>query len=433
MTIKLVSLKNQYAIIILYKAIFKTNVMGVYTLFSEILNIKRLIEEEIKNIEQDIILWRRHIHQNPELSFHEYETKEYIKSILETFEGIEIVSSTDTSVIGILQGKEKGETIAFKADIDALPIQEDSNISFKSKNDGVMHACGHDAHAAMLLGAAKVLSKFKDKMKGNIKFIFQHAEETIPSGATEIIEKGFIDDVDMILCLHVTPFLASGVLGTKSGPITSALDKFSVTIKGIGGHASTPNETIDPIIMGAEIVTSLQTIVSRTVSPYIPQVVSITYFNTFNTSHSIIPDRVVFGGSIRSIDETTRMLVKNSIHNIIDGITKAYGGEYELDIELGHSPTMNDSMVALLSEKLIKENFEAGTFKKLDTPYLVGDSFSYYAKVKPACFVSLGIRNEDIGSIYYCHNAKFMLDESALLNGVRFLALFGAKQTIGLI
>lgn len=402
-------------------------------MFSEIFSMKRVIEEEIRGIQEDVILWRRDIHSNPELSFYEYETKEYIKRVLQTFEGVQIEEPTATSIIGILKGSQEGETIAFKADMDALPLQETLDISFKSRNDGVMHACGHDAHIAMLLGAAKILSRFKDRIKGNIKFIFQHAEETIPNGAVEIIEKGFIDDVDMILTLHVSPFLNAGMLGTKSGPITAALDKFTVTIKGLAGHASTPNEAIDPIIMGAEIVTSLQNIVSRIVSPYIPQVVSITHFNTSNKSHSIIPGEVVFGGSIRSIDQKTRDIVKDSMHNIIDGITKAYGGKYQLDIELGHPPTTNDSRVVLSAEKLIKENFEAGTFVKLDAPHLVGDSFSYYSKVKPACFLYLGIRNEEIGSIHYCHNSKFTLDEAALYNGVRFLVLFAAKQTIGLI
>lgn len=402
-------------------------------MLSKINNLKRLIEEEFETIEDDIIKWRRHIHVNPELSFQEYETKKYIEYVLKTFEGIEILNPTETSVIGFLRGKEKGETIAFKADIDALSLIEETDESFKSRKEGIMHACGHDAHVAMLLGAAKILCKFRDDIKGNIKFIFQHAEETIPSGALEIIDKGYIDDVDMIVGLHVTPFLQSGVLGTKSGPVTSALDKFSVTIKGKGGHASTPNEGIDPIIIGSEIVTSMQTIVSRIVSPYIPQVISITYFNTFNTSHSIIPDKVVLGGSVRSIDETTRSLVKQSIHNIIDGITRAHGGKYDLQFEIGHSPTMNDNKVTMLIEKVIRENFSEGTYKKLESSYLVGDSFSYYAKAKPSCFVFLGIRNEELGSIYYCHNPKFKVDESALINGVRLLALFGAKRLIGFI
>lgn len=402
-------------------------------MFSSIINLKRIIEEKVASIEKDILVWRRHIHQNPELSFHEYETKRYIESILKTFDGIEILHPTETSIIGLLRGAEEGETIAFKADIDALPLLEETNERFNSTKDGIMHACGHDAHSAMLLGAAKILCEFKNSIKGNIKFIFQHAEETIPSGAMEIIDNGYIDDVAMVLGLHVTPFLESGILATKPGPITSALDKFSVTIKGKGGHASTPNETIDPIIIASEIVTSMQTIVSRVVSPYIPQVISVTHFNTFNKSHSIIPDKVVFGGSIRSVDENTRTIVKSSIHNIVSGITKAHGGEYDLIFELGHSPTINNTKIVTLAEKVILENFSTGTYTKLESPYLVGDSFSYYSKAKPSCFIFLGIRNEEINSIYYCHNPKFILDESALINGVKFLVLFASKQLIGYI
>ncbi|MGF7060067.1 M20 metallopeptidase family protein [Brassicibacter mesophilus] len=402
-------------------------------MFSEITSLKRKIEEEIESIEEEVISWRRHIHQNPELSFHEYETKQYIESVLKTFDGIETFSPTETSVIGLLRGDEDGETLAFKADIDALPLQEETNISFKSKKEGVMHACGHDSHVAMMLGAAKILSKYRNVIKGNIKFIFQHAEETPLGGAVEIIEKGYIDDVDMILCIHVTPALEAGVLATKAGPITCALDKFSVTIRGKGGHASTPNETIDPIIIGTEIINSLQTIISRKISPYIPQVISITYFNTFNKYHSIIPDKIVFGGSIRSIDEETRVFVKKNIQNIIDGITKAHGGKYEIEYEPSYSATINDEDVALLAEKVIKEHFKTGSFKKLEIPYLVADSFSCYTKAKPGCFMSLGVGNKKIGASYYCHDSKFMIDESALLNGVRFLVLFGAKKAIGFI
>lgn len=395
--------------------------------------VKATLESEILNVEEDIIKWRRHIHENPELSHMEYETKKYVENILKDFDGMEVVSPTDTSIIGILKGDVDGNTIGFKTDMDALRLNEEVDIPFKSKKPGIMHACGHDAHVAMLLGAAKVLSNHRDKIKGTIKFIFQHAEEVMPGGELDIINGRYVDDVDMILCIHTNPLIKAGVIATKPGVITAAIDRFSITVKGKGGHASRPQETINPVVIGSEIVSSLQNVVSRKVSPYIPQVLSITQFDTFNEYHSIIPDEVKIGGCVRSIDDESRYIVKEEIESTVGYISKKYNGDCEINYRLRRNSIKNDDEVYTLVERLVKEHFSVGAFKKLEVPYLIGDSFSAFSSKIPGCFISLGVGNEEIGAKYHSHSAKFKIDESALLTGTEFFVLFAFKISMELI
>lgn len=395
--------------------------------------LKDELESEILDIEKDIINWRRHIHMYPELSHKEFETKKYIENILKKFEGISIVCPTETSVIGILKGEGEGETIAFKSDIDALPILEAVDTPFRSTKHGIMHACGHDAHAAMLLGAAKILSKYRNRINGTIKFIFQHAEEVIPGGDLDIIKGGYIEDVNEILCIHTNPFIKAGVIATKKGVITASIDKFFLTIQGIGGHSSMPELTENPVVVGSEIVSSIQGLLVRKISPYTPEVIAITQFDTYNEYHSIIPERVTIGGCIRSIDEESRIIIEKEIEKIVECITKIHGVDYDLKYELGHSTTNNNEELTVRVERVVKEHFSTDKFMKLENPYLIGDSFSSYTDIKPGCFVSLGVGNEEIGAKYYSHTDKFTLDETALTTGVRFIVLFSFKKLIGIM
>ena len=390
--------------------------------------LKAKLEEETKLIENDVIKWRRDLHKNPELSNKEFETKKYIEKKLKSFNSIELLHPTETSIIGVLKGTRSGDTVGFKCDIDALPIYEKADVEFRSKNEGIMHACGHDAHIAMLLGAAKVLSNHRDKIQGSIKFIFQHAEEVMPGGEADIIKLGYIDDVKEFLAIHTNPFIKTGILSTKSGVITASVDRFNIKINGKSGHTSQPQQTINPIIVGTEIVSSIEGIIKRKVSPYIPEVISITQFDTNNEYHSIIPETVTIGGCIRSIDEEVRYVVKNEIENIIKFTCDKYGTSYQIDYKLRRNRTVNDDNLTLFCERLIKEHFSPGIYKKLDISYLIGDSFSAYANEKPGCFISLGVGNEEIDAKYHSHTDKFKIDESALIIGVKLFVLFVFKK-----
>lgn len=390
--------------------------------------LKAKLEDEIKQVESDVIKWRRHLHENPELSNQEFETKKYIEEKLKSFNGIELFHPTETSIIGVLKGEKCGETIAFKCDIDALPIYEKANVEFKSKNKGIMHACGHDAHVAMVLGAAKVLSNHKDKIQGTIKFIFQHSEEIMPGGEADIVNFGYVDDVKEFLAIHTNPFIKTGMLSTKPGVITASVDRFTIKIKGESGHTSQPQQSVNPILVGIEIVESIEGIIKRKVSPYIPEVISITQFDTNNEYHSIIPGNVTVGGCVRSLDEEVRHIVKDEIENIVKYTCEKYAIKYEINYTLKRNRTINNEELTVFCERLIKEHFNSGIYKRLDISYLIGDSFSAYANEKPGCFISLGVGNEEIDAKYHSHTDKFKIDEAALITGVKLFVLFAFKK-----
>lgn len=245
-------------------------------------------EQLIADVEQDVLTWRRHLHANPELSFQEHKTADYIVEQLTRFGGLKISRPTATSVVAYLQGAAAGPCYALRADIDALPLQEKNDEPFCSTNPGVMHACGHDAHTAMLLGAARVLCQMQAQLTGSVCFIFQHAEELPPGGAQELVDLGYLDDVSMIFGLHVFPTVPTGIVNMKQGIFSAACDNFDIVIQGKGGHGSTPQYCIDPIVIGAEVATSLQNIVARKIDPLTVPVLSITTFQA-GASYNVIP------------------------------------------------------------------------------------------------------------------------------------------------
>lgn len=298
----------------------------------------------VNNIpEQDLIKWRRHIHENPDLSFHEEPTSQYVENILKGLGNIQVIKPAKTSVIGILKGAKAGKTIAFRADMDALPLQEETGLTFASKNKNVSHACGHDAHTAMLLATAATLSKMQDQLSGTVYFIFQHAEEQAPGGALDIINSGALEKVEAFFGMHVLPNYPAGHVGIlPDGAASSTSDGFFLTITGKGSHGSMPQLGIDPIVVGAEIVTALQTVVSRNVTPGEMAIVTIGKFQS-GEAPNVIADRAELAASIRTISDTTRQLVEQRIRAIIENVTKAHGATYKLEYIRSYPAIQNDA------------------------------------------------------------------------------------------
>lgn len=360
-----------------------------------------------------VIEWRRHIHQNPEVSFEEVNTSQYVEEVLKSFGNIEVTRPTETSVLGILRGAKEGKTVAFRADLDALPIQEDTGLPYASQVEGVSHACGHDAHTAMLLGTAATLSKMGDEINGTVYFIFQHAEETPPGGAIEIIKSGALDEVEAFFGMHVLPNFPVGHIGIIIGnPASTASDEFRLTITGKGSHGSMPHLGIDPIVIGAELVSSLQTIVSRNVIPGEMTVLSIGKFQAGNAPN-VIADQAELAATIRTTSAKTRKFVEERIKSIVDNTVKAHGATYNLDYTLGYPSILNDTDLTEFAKnsasKILGEDsiFEAPAMT-------ASEDFAFYKQIAPISFVTLGIGDGPAN-----HNPGFNLDEDALESGVK--------------
>lgn len=371
------------------------------------------IEKNVGEVEKKVIEWRRHIHQHPELSFQEKNTVAYVDSLLKSFGNIQISHPTPTSVLGILKGTRPGKTVAFRADMDALPVQEETGLPFASVVPGVSHACGHDAHTALLLGTAEVLSKMKNEIQGTVYFIFQPGEEKAPGGAQGIIKSGALKGVDAIFGIHVVPNFPAGHIGILPvGAASTASDGFFLTIHGKGTHGSMPQLGIDPIVIGADIVMSLQTIISRNVTPGEMAVISVGKFQAGNAPN-VIPPTAELAATVRTVTDTTRQLVADCIKNRIEYITKAYGATYDLNYVFSYPAVQNDAALCALTKKAAVQAIGANNVA--DVPRMpASEDFSYYQEVAPTCFMVLGVGNGVAN-----HNPAFNLDESALKNGVR--------------
>lgn len=362
---------------------------------------------------QKVNEWRRHIHQNPEVSFEEANTSDYVAGVLDSFENIEVIRPTDTSVLGILEGARPGRTVAFRADMDALPVQEETGLSFASQVPGVMHACGHDTHTAMLLGTAATFSKLQDKLKGNVYFLFQHAEEQHPGGARDIIETGVLEPVDAFFGMHVLPNYPVGHVGIlPDGAASTASDSFALTIQGKGSHGSMPHLGIDPIVIGAEIVGGLQSVVSRNTTPGEMAVLSIGTFKA-GTAPNVIADKATLGGTVRTTTPETRALIQERTESIVENLTEAYNADYELDYQNSYPAIQNDSALNDLTRNSAITIL--GEDKVFDAEMMTAsEDFAYYADLAPVSYFALGI-----GDGVANHHPKFNPDERAFLNGVK--------------
>ncbi|MEK8127909.1 amidohydrolase [Paenibacillus filicis] len=368
-------------------------------------------------ITEQTIAWRRELHAKPELSFQEFKTAQYVEDLLRGFGQLEISRPTPTSVVARLIGKFPGKVLALRADMDALPIQEANDTPYKSQVDGIMHACGHDGHTATLLTVAKQLVPHRDRIHGEVRFIFQHAEELPPGGARELVAAGVLDGVDWIIGEHLSSQLPLGQIGLGYGERAASPDNFTITIKGSGGHAASPHNTIDSIAIGAQIVTNLQHIVSRNTDPLGQLVVSVTQF-TGGASHNVIPDSAVLRGTVRSFREDIRQGARQRLEQIVAGIVAAHGAEYELDYLFGYAPVVNDDNVTRFVEETAAELFGTEAVTLLP-PGMGAEDFSAYQQVVPGAFVFIGAGNVEAGIVHPHHHPKFEIDEHALQYGAR--------------
>ncbi|MBS4210940.1 M20 metallopeptidase family protein [Neobacillus rhizophilus] len=390
-------------------------------MIERVVDIQKLIEA----VEEEIIEWRRHFHENPELSFQEFETSNYVYEKLQSFGNIEVSRVTPTSVMGRLFGSQSGKVLGLRADMDALPILEETGLPFASKNKGVMHACGHDGHTAMLLGAAKVLSQLKEDIKGEIRFFFQHAEELSPGGAQEMVKAGAADGLDGVIGLHLG---SQGPLGKFSlcyGHVTAACDDFDIVIQGKGGHGSAPEETVDPIAIGVQLVNGINQFISRKVDASHRAVITVAQFHG-GTANNIIPDKVTLGGTVRTFDPEVRKQIPIWMEKLTKGITEAHGATYELNYDFGYSPTINDEKVTSLVEQTIVETFGESSFVR-GTALMGSEDFSAFAEAAPGCFAFLGAGSDNIAENYPHHHPKFDVKEEALILGVQYFVRSALK------
>lgn len=366
--------------------------------------------------QQWIIAHRRHLHENPELSHQEQQTREYVKKQLEEM-GIAVHTLTGKDVIGELVGAHPGKTVAVRADMDALPIQEETGLPFASKNPGVMHACGHDGHTAILLGVAKKLVSQKDKLHGKVRFVFQHAEEVVPGGAKELVENGLLEGVDAIFGLHLWQPLPNGLIGVTENAIMAGADQFEIEILGKGGHGAMPHETVDPTLVAAHLITQLHSIISRTLNPLDQAVLSIGELKA-GSSYNVIPDKAVLSGTVRYFEPHVRERVKTRMQEIVDGVCRSFNATPRFTYVDGDPAVRNNAQLAAL----VKEAAEAVVGKERvveAVPSLGGEDFAYYSQEIPAVFFFAGVGVPEYP--YGHHHPKFDITEEMLPIGAEVL------------
>ena len=383
--------------------------------------VTEIIKQKARNIEKEIVAIRHKIHKNPELAFNETETAKLAASKLANL-GLDVKTGIyGTGVCGLLQTAKKGKTILLRADMDALPIQENTGLEYKSQNPGIMHACGHDAHTAILIGTAMVLNNLRDKLRGNVKFVFQPAEEK-EGGAEGMINEGILEnpEVDAALGLHVWGTVPKGIVEYKSGPFMASPDRFKTKIIGRGGHASQPHNCIDPIPISAHIINSFQNIISRRLDPMESAAISICHMKAGKT-HNVIPNEVMLEGTVRTLKPEIRNKIPEMMEAILDKTTSIYGAKYTFEYDYRFPPLVNDKKLTDLlkssAEKIIgKENLQ-----KAEKPNLGGEDFSYFAREIPSCFFFLGIAPSADKPVQH-HHPNFIVDDEILKQGVAILS-----------
>ncbi len=391
------------------------------------------MKQEIKKLAQsfakEFIAVRHHLHAHPELSFQEYETSRFVKDKL-TALGIPFRAPVaDTGIVAWIKGKNpENKVVALRADMDALPIKEENQVDYRSLNDGVMHACGHDVHTSCLLGAAKILKQLEDRLEGTIKFIFQPGEEKAPGGASLMIKDGALENPcpDAILGLHVQPELEVGKVGFRSGIAMASADEVYITVRGKGGHAASPHLTADPILIASHIVTGLQQLVSRNCDPFSPSVLSICAFNG-GFATNVIPEEVKLMGTFRAMDETWRFKAHELIKREATAIAEGMGAEAQVEIPAGYPCLLNDEKVTAkartLAERYMgKEKVETTAMR------MGGEDFAFYSQQLPACFYRIGVGNAAKGITANVHTSTFNIDESAIEIGMGLMAYLGMRM-----
>ena len=390
--------------------------------------IKNKIQELAANIFNDVVGYRQHIHANPELSFKEFETSLFIKDKLKKW-GIEYTDCANTGVVGLIRGNQPSDkVIALRADMDALPIHEASDKPYRSKNHGVMHACGHDVHTSSLLGTAHILSQMKDEFGGTIKLIFQPAEELLPGGASIMIKEGVLENPkpDYIIGQHVMPLIDAGKVGFRSGIYMASTDELYVTVTGKGGHGAQPHQNIDPVLIASHIIIALQQIVSRNADPRTPSVLSFGKVNA-NGATNIIPNEVKIEGTFRTLDEGWRDEAHKRMKKMAEGIAESMGGSCDFDIHRGYPFLINEEKLTANAKAFAEEFLGKDNVVDLDI-WMAAEDFSFYSQVTDACFYRLGTGNAAKDTQYSVHTPRFDIDEDALKISTGLMAYIALKQ-----
>ena len=379
----------------------------------------RLYFPEIQSI-------RHHIHANPELSFKEYNTSAFVAGKLAGWGITHTAGVADTGIVAIIEGKNPGKKcIALRAELDALPIKEANDIPYKSKNDGVMHACGHDVHTSCLLGAARILYDLKEEWEGTIKIIFQPGEEKHPGGASLMIKAGVLENPkpEAILALHVYPHLPVGTAGFRAGQYMASADEIYITIEGKGGHAALPHQTIDPIAISALVITGLQQVISRKGNPLIPSVLTFgSIQGGFATN--VIPDKVEILATFRTMNEKWRYEAHQWIKDFTVQTCAAYGAKATVEIPAGYPSLFNDPVLTNKAEQWAKDFLGNENVYPLDMR-MAGEDFSFYTHQVPGCFFRIGTNKNNKEFLAPVHNAHFNIDEDAMLTGMGIMAWCG--------
>jgi amidohydrolase len=389
-----------------------------------------MIKEKIKSLAKayapEFIEVRRHLHAHPELSYKEFETSKFVQDTLTTF-GIPFEIKAITGVIGMIKGKNPDKKIiALRADMDALPIQELNDVPYKSKNEGVMHACGHDVHTSCLLGAAKILNETKNEWEGTIKLIFQPGEEKNPGGASLLIKEGVLENPapQAIFGLHVHPQMETGMLSFRGGKVMASADEIYITISGKGGHAAAPHLTVDTILVASNLVVALQQVISRNLDPFSPSVLSITSFQG-GFATNVIPTEVKLMGTFRAMDEEWRFHAHDLIKKISSDLVTGMGASLDLHIDVGYPAVYNNEQRNVTAKKAAEEFMQPQHVQETELR-MGAEDFGYYSQKIPGCFFRLGVGNVSKKISAGVHTPVFNIDENAIEIGMGIMAWLGA-------
>jgi amidohydrolase len=373
------------------------------------------LKKEVEALTCSVVSWRRDFHRHPEIAFQETRTSAVVREFLKGL-GLEVSPAAGTGLVAVLKGERPGKTVALRADMDALPILEEGEKEYISLNPGAVHACAHDGHMAMLMGAAKILTARKSGLRGRVVFIFQPSEEKPPGGAIRMVEEGALEGVDAVFGLHLWQSFPTGKVGVVKGPMMAQADNFRIVVSGKGGHGAMPHTAVDPIVAAAQVVVNGQTIVSRNIDPLKPCVVT---FGTISggTAHNIIPEEVVLTGTVRTFDASIQALAERRLWEIAEETARAFGASSSFEYTLGYPAVVNDAAMVDFAAGVARRVLGEDCLQPFD-PIMGGEDFAYYLQKVPGAFLFLGAGD---GRPFPHHHPAFDIDEKALPAGVLLL------------